>query len=451
MPEIVKKFFYAPTFEDEDQSRVAKVLNAILVAVFLTAFLVLLGLIFDESSRILSIIIISIVLLGIMGIRVLMYKENLQIACWLISSLLWLSITATVFGFNGLRDSTVIAYALAIAIPSLLLQERKAIIFFTSITILALTGIYFATVQSFVIYLPQPVGVGDLVILVGVFAVLGVLFVFSTQSLNLALKRARDEERAAAAANAQLQEFNADLENIVTARTQALITSAEIGRNVSTILDQNELVKVVAREIRDAFDYYQVHLYLLNPDGNSLELAAGSGQAGAELVAKKHTIPISKGLVGRTVRSNTAVLAPDVTKVEEWLPNPLLPDTKTEVTVPISIGPKVLGVLDIQHNVLHGLGQNDADLLQSISGQVAIALENGRLLTEARERARQEALINEIGQQIQSATTVESAMQIAVRELGRAINANQTRVQLGTKPLSPPAKQTNGEHGHGEN
>jgi transcriptional regulator with GAF, ATPase, and Fis domain len=124
------------------------------------------------------------------------------------------------------------------------------------------------------------------------------------------------------------------------------------------------------------------------------------------------------------------VLVSEVAEAEGWLPNPLLPDTKAEIAVPITLGERVLGVLDVQHNIKNGLHQEDADLLLSIANQVAIALQNARQYAEAQARAEQVAYMNVITQKIQATTSVESALQVAAREVGRATGARQAVVKL---------------------
>jgi GAF domain-containing protein len=110
--------------------------------------------------------------------------------------------------------------------------------------------------------------------------------------------------------------------------------------------------------------------------------------------------------------------------------------------VPIAIADNVLGVLDVQHNIISGLKQDDVDLLQSIATQVAIALQNARSYTNVRERAHREAMMTTIGQKIQSTTTVESALQVAARELGRSLGMNNVRVVLDAASLGEHGKKT---------
>jgi len=228
----------------------------------------------------------------------------------------------------------------------------------------------------------------------------------------------------------QLQDTLQGLEQRVADRTKALETSTEVSRRLSTILDQDVLVREVVEQLVTAFDYYYAHIYTLDEAKETLIMRGGTGEAGQTMLARGHTIPVGSGMVGRAAASNQVVLAPDTSQEEGWLPNELLPETRSEISVPIAVGDEVLGVFDVQHNVVDGLTEEDAGLMQSIANQVAIALQNAGVYVEAQRRADREAMIGNIGQKIQSATTIEDALQVAVRELGRALKAEHSTVQL---------------------
>ncbi len=120
----------------------------------------------------------------------------------------------------------------------------------------------------------------------------------------------------------------------------------------------------------------------------------------------------------------------DVNQDPGWLPNRLLPGTRAELAVPITYGMEVLGVLDAQDSEVGGLGPPDSQLLQTIAGQLAVALRNARLVTQIQQEAEQAALINAINRKITQTTDIDGALRVALAELSRALETREAAVHL---------------------
>ncbi|MCB0005122.1 MAG: GAF domain-containing protein [Anaerolineales bacterium] len=216
-------------------------------------------------------------------------------------------------------------------------------------------------------------------------------------------------------------------------RTRAVETTAEVSRSLSTYLDTQALAAAVVDQVQRAFDYYHAHIYLLDDSRRNLVMMAGTGEAGAAMLRNQHQIPVGKGLVGRTAATLTGILVPDVSQEAGWLPNPLLPQTRAEVAVPITIGKELIGVLDVQHNVVNGLQETDLELLGTVAQQVALAFRNAQAYEQARLRAEQATVINQISQKIENSATIEGVLDVAARELRDAFGAQRTIVELAAK------------------
>jgi nitrate/nitrite-specific signal transduction histidine kinase len=231
----------------------------------------------------------------------------------------------------------------------------------------------------------------------------------------------------------QLRASLESLEDRVAERTRALELSAVVSRQLSLILDPDQLVAEVVQQIQRAFNYYHVHIYLFDETHQNLIMVGGTGEVGKIMLEHGHRLAPGHGLVGRATETGTVVLVPDTSLDPDWLPNPLLSETKSEIAVPLMIGEQVLGALDVQQNIVNGLDRQDADLLFTIASQVAIALRNAGQFSEAQRQAERATRMEVIIQQIESTQTVEDALQVTIREVGRALDMARTKVILKPK------------------
>jgi len=213
-------------------------------------------------------------------------------------------------------------------------------------------------------------------------------------------------------------------------RAKEITTISEVSRRLSSVLDKQRLLIEVVEQIKSSLDYYHVHIYLLDKDSGDLIMSGGTGEVGQTMLERKHRISKGRGLVGRAAESGAPVLVPDTLKDASWLPNPLLPETASEIAVPILSETGVVGVLDVQNNIQNSLSEIDVELLQSIAYQVSIALKNADTYMEAQSQAERENIINEINRKIQNTSSVEQALQVAIRELGSTLGAKDSRIVL---------------------
>jgi GAF domain-containing protein/HAMP domain-containing protein len=174
-------------------------------------------------------------------------------------------------------------------------------------------------------------------------------------------------------------------------RTQQLGAVTILTERLNTILDFDQLLLELVHQVKDTFGYYHAQVYIIDPPpskGGSQEralvIAAGTGKAGQQMKAQNHRIALDAptNLVARAARRNEIVSVNNVREAPDWLPNPLLPDTYSEMAVPIVLDGQVVGVLDVQEDRIAGLDEGDANLLRALANQAAVAMRNARLFNE---------------------------------------------------------------------
>jgi signal transduction histidine kinase len=171
-------------------------------------------------------------------------------------------------------------------------------------------------------------------------------------------------------------------------RALQLETSARVSRQITAILDIDSLLARVVELIREAFDYYAVSVFLLDAGTQRLVLRAASGAAGRELVARGMALTVDEpSLNSAAVRNDEALLVNEVAREPLFKRVQLLPGTRSELVIPLRVGQRVIGTLDVQSDRSGAFKENDLLAIQSLGDQIAVAIENARLYGRSQELA----------------------------------------------------------------
>lgn len=188
----------------------------------------------------------------------------------------------------------------------------------------------------------------------------------------------------------RLRQTLAGLEQRISERTRELTLSGEVGRSLSQERDLDRLLKNAVELIQANFDLYYTQIYLVDPAGETLVLRSGTGSVGEELLRRRHRLPIGPGSInGLAAAERRPVIVADTETSAFFRPNPLLPETRSEMAMPLAVGERVVGVLDMQSQRSGALSEEVLPAFESLSGQLAVAIENASLFNQA-QQARSE-------------------------------------------------------------
>ena len=218
-------------------------------------------------------------------------------------------------------------------------------------------------------------------------------------------------------------------EKALKRRATQLATVAEIGRQMATFLALDPLLEQVVTLIREVFGYRYVSLFLVDPDREELVLRAGAGYEVEPAKAIRLKIG-AEGICGWVAAHGEPLLVGDVSREPRYYPMDTLADTRSELALPVRLKDQITGVLDVQSTALNAFDEEDIFVLQLLSDQVAVALENTRLF-EAEQRRRQEA--ETLQEAALSLTTTLERNQVIERilyQLQRVVPYDSASVQL---------------------
>jgi GAF domain-containing protein/HAMP domain-containing protein len=210
---------------------------------------------------------------------------------------------------------------------------------------------------------------------------------------NLALEAEveRDDEigavaRAFNSMTVQLRGLISGLEARVRERTQGLQAVTEVSRATTSVLDPDELMPQVVELVREQFNLYYVGLFLLDESEQEAVLQAGTGIAGREMLAQGWRLPIGgDSMIGQCIATGEAVIRQQVEDEVVHFDNPYLPETQSELALPLRYGNQVRGAMTVQSVERAAFDETDIAVLQNMADQVAVAIQNAQLFDETQQ------------------------------------------------------------------
>jgi len=251
----------------------------------------------------------------------------------------------------------------------------------------------------------------------------------------------------------QLQVSYAELEQRVAERTQALQAanyaiqrraiqleaSAEVGRAIVSIFDVDQLLRQTVDLIRDRFGFYHAGIFLLDEDGEWAVLQEATGEAGAQMKAQGHRLAIGDtSMVGWTALHRQPRIALYAEKDTVRFANPLLPHTRSEMTLPLMIGDRLLGVLNVQSTEEAAFDEDDVRALQSMADQIAVAIENARRVSDEALLLEASSPIYRTSRRLVQVTTVDQVADSIIASVAETEVDGCTVVEFEFSPDGEP-------------
>jgi methyl-accepting chemotaxis protein len=447
----IRKLTTPPFFEeDEDKTRTARLLNSVLwpmlvLVAIATPFMLAVDQ--DPESRRFTSITLAIMIPTVVGSILLMRRGHVRLASAALSFSILVILTLSLYKYGGIRNTTSTGYLLVILLAGLLMGRLGALIF-GSLGMASVLLIY-AFETGLIGELPPydaPMGLVDLFILFAMFALMAVLLFAALRSINNALEISRHNERSVVESNRQISVRTRELEQ----RTIQLQAAAEVSRAAISVTDLDTLLTQVTHLISDKFGFYHAGIFLLDEAGEYAVLRAANSAGGQQMLEKGHRLKVGEqGVVGYVTGTGESRIVLDVGTDAVHFNNPLLPETRSEMALPLKLGVQIIGALDVQSRKEGVFDEEDATVLQTMADQLAIAIENARLLHKTQQT------VNELGaaaaemlaastQQTagaseqsaaisQTTTTVEEVRAISEQAVERAqevVNASQRTVEI---------------------
>ncbi len=224
---------------------------------------------------------------------------------------------------------------------------------------------------------------------------------------------------------------NARLYEEAQRRAMQLETASLIGQRMTALLDFDSLLAEVVRLIRVRFGYYHTRILLVDEEARELVLKEASGPSAESIKARGLRLKVGEqGITGWVAYTGQTLMCNDVSREPRYDPAELVAETKAELAVPLRVGSRVLGVLDVQSERRDAFGKEDATVLQILGNQIGIAIENARLFQETQRRYDAMAALHETSLDIISQLDVPALLEALLRRGAHLLGAQAGSLYL---------------------
>jgi GAF domain-containing protein len=389
--EAMKNFFRNKFYSNVDRTMLITVL---LIMIVISIASLTIGLASKAFDRALIAAFIGVLLISLY----FAYRGSLSVGQIAVPILAFMMISVFVFR-GGVRNPITLGFASVILISGLFLGDWGGLIFgFLSTAVILGVGLSEAN-GVLDTFLGAETKQTDVYVYAVLMLTATLVQRVLVQRLSQAVYLAQENEHVQALANRELRELQSTLEQRVADRTAAVEESAlqiqkrasqleaiaDVSRSISSLQELDQLLPTMARLISERFGFYHVGIFLLDADHKFAELRAANSAGGQKMMMRQHRLRVeSTSLVGYAASRSRARIALDVGDDAVFFNNPDLPETRSEIALPLMIGDSVIGVLDVQSQESGIFAQEDATVLGALSNQIAIAIENTRLYDETR-------------------------------------------------------------------
>jgi GAF domain-containing protein len=401
----ILNFFASPDDKDEGFIRLTRnILIFSLVTTLLSSVIV--ALTSTSRGRVIIISVLIVASLIEAFALFLVGRGKLTLAKVAVPVALVLAITIIASSADSMHSISIVAYPLIIIIATLL-QGRRSLVVTTPLTMLAIA---FLGIMDMAGLSTSPMRVNtdleDILTGIVLIAASAAILNLLVERLRVALAKAEANEQAQGETNRELTNLKISLEQRVAERTNDFVQRsteleavnrqvrrraaqlealAQVAHTVASVRDLRQLLPQIATAISEKFGFYHVGVFLLDEANEYAVLSATNSEGGKKMLDRKHRLRVGQeGIVGNVTHTGEARMAMDVGKDAVFFDNAELPDTHSELALPLKSENRIVGAVDVQSTERGAFTNEDVQMLSLLADQVSLAIENARLFDETR-------------------------------------------------------------------